>query len=323
MAVDSYRLVPLVAGAATLVIAAAILAAGPRRGLNRALAVVLAARGMTLGLPQVSTDPSWGRFALTLQPAFALILVPAVAYCILALGGDAAKARARGWLAVAAGVLLVGLYVAHPPLMHTLEEGPASMGALNAGAGLRYVDFGPLSALVGTAWVLIGILALRAAVAYRAKAREPAARPLLVLTGGLLVGVLFDGASRAATLADLLDAPGGFPWLPWGWGLMVLPIFGLVPGALAAGVLAANRSLDPRPLHSLEGILLGISAFAVLTGFVRLALPPSSDIGSHPLMIVFLGAWRLAMPVLLAFALLQTPQATPTADPQASGSILP
>ncbi len=117
------------------------------------------------------------------------------------------------------------------------------------------------------------------------------------------MGGLFDGTTRLAVLADLVDGPAGYPWLPWGWAVVTLPVLALVPAALGVAVLAANRSIDPRPLHALEGNLLVLATFAFLSCVVRLLLPADSDIGGHPTMLVLMGVWRLTMPVLVAWAL--------------------
>lgn len=323
MALEPQRLVLLAAGVAMLALATVILATGARRTPHRFLGALLAARGMTVLLPQLGSDPRWRETALNLQPYFGLALIPLAAVCLTASLQGTPRRPGLGWWAAGAIAALDLLYLLDHGLVHTLQPGAAEVGALQAATGLRYTAFGPLWAVVAAGPFLLALLGLRYAVWYRQVAREPDARTWLLLSAGLLVGGLYDGTSRLAAFADLVDHPGSFPWLPWGWAVVGLPVLALLPSALGVAILAANRSIDPRPQHGLEGNLLVLSAFACLTGLLRLLLPPSSDVAGHPLTLVLLGAWRLAMPALLAWALvtdarLRAPAPNGTADPAAT-----
>lgn len=320
MAIDVFRLVPLVAGACTLALGGVLLALGRRRGLDYAFGLLLGARGLTLLLPQLSTEPGWIRFVLTAQPAFALLVAVLAAY-LLATIGRAQPPRHAAAYAAAASVAILGLYLAFPSLFVGLAPGPASSGAMYAAAGWHYTSFGPLSFLAACAWPLLAILALRLAVLYRAQARSGQGRVLLLLSGGLLVGALFDGANRASALSSLVDQGSAYDWMPWGWATFVLPTLALVPALLAAAVIAANRGIDPRPDHALEGGLLGLGAFALATGFLRLALPADSMVVSHPSMFVLLGAWRLVMPILVTWALVVAARAPHAAVADAPAAV--
>lgn len=320
MAFEAQRLVLLAGGVAMLALAAVVLLSAGRRRPHGLLGALLAARGMTVLLPQLASGARWREAALHLQPYFALALVPLAAVCLIASLQGQPRRHGLGWAALAAIALLDLAYLLDHGLVHDIEPGAADVGALVAGTGLRYTGFGPLFALVAATPFLLALLGLRYAVWYRHVAREPDARTWLLLSAGLLAGGLFDGTSRLAALADLIDRPGSFPWAPWGWAVVGLPVLALLPAALGVAVLAANRSIDPRPQHALEGNLLVLAAFACLTGLVRLMLPATSDVGGHPLMLVLLGAWRLAMPLLVAWALVsdaraRQPVAQSAADP--------
>lgn len=319
MALEPQRLVLLASGVAMLGLAAAILATSARRRPHRFLAALVAARGMAVLLPQVGTDARWREAALNLQPYFALALVPLAAVCLAASLQGTPRRHGLGWWAVGAIAVLDLLYLLDHGLVHSLAPGVADVGALQAATGLRYVAFGPLYAVIAAAPALMALLGLRYAVWYRQVARGPEARTWLLLAAGLLVGGLFDGTNRLAALADLVDRPGSFPWLPWGWAVVGLPVLALVPAALGVAILAANRSVDPRPQHALEGTLLVVAAFACVSGLLRLLLPPTSDVASGPVLFVLLGLWRLAMPVLVAWALVADARSAMPAPAAAEG----
>src|SRR5688572_99343 len=99
MALDLDRSVLFAAGVAMLALAVLILALRPGRGINRALAALVAARGMATLLPQASTDPSWTLMAQTLQPYFTLAVVPLALYrlhAFAALGAPERRWRGAG-----------------------------------------------------------------------------------------------------------------------------------------------------------------------------------------------------------------------------------
>jgi hypothetical protein len=317
MAIDPQRIVLFASAVGMLALAAMIFALRGRNGWHRALGALIGARGMAVLLPQLATDARWTETAVNLQPYFSLAVVPLAAWCLL-VTATPQRRRAFGWAAVGAIAVLDLLYWLDHGLFQTLAAGTSDVGAMRAARGLVYTSFGPLFAVAALAPLLLALLGLRYAVWYRQAAHEPQARTWLLLSAGLLVGALFDGTSRLAAFADLLDDPAGFQWLPWGWAVVTLPVLALVPAALGTAILAANRSIDPRPQHALEGNLLVLATFACLSGLLRLLLPPDSDIGAHPAMLVLMGVWRLAMPALVAWALVldaRQPTATPKDAP--------
>jgi hypothetical protein len=328
MAIHLDRSILLLAGAAMLALAALILLLRPGRGINRALAALVAARGASLLLPQVSSDPAWSWTALEVQPYFALAVVPLALYCMHVLArtpGPGAR-RGAGWIALAAVLVLDLAYFVDHALVQTLAAGTAEVGAMQAAAGIQYTAFGPLWLLAGAAVPALAYLGLRLAVQYRHLARTRPddlqgrqARLLLFLSSGLMLGALFDGASRLSALVSLLDAPGPFPWLPWGWAVMALPVLALVPAALTVAVLVGGRA--PRtPLWRTERFMVGLAGFAFFSGFLRLLFPSDSDVAGSPLVLLLLGAWRLAMPALVAYALLRYPLHAANAAPQAGSA---
>lgn len=303
MAIPLDRLVLLAAGSATLLLAILVAATGIRHPLHRAFAALMGARAFALMLPQLGTSEQWTRTALFLQPYFALAVAPLAAY--LLARGSGSRGRRSGWLALGVLVAVDALYALDHGLFHSVAPGPAAVGALRATATLHYTGFGPLVVVAALGPILLAWLGAALVVAYRRDPTAPDAKTWLLVAIGLLAGALFDGANRAAALADLLDGAGGFPWLPWGWAVLALPVAALLPALAGAAMLAADRAADPRPLHRLEGVGLSLLALAFASGFARLVAPPDSDVGGHPAVLVLLAAWRMATPVLVAVALLR------------------
>jgi hypothetical protein len=326
MAVDLERSALFAAGVAMLALAVLILALRPGRGINRALSALVAARGMATLLPQASTDPSWTLMAQTLQPYFTLAVVPLALYCLHAfatLGAPERRWGGAGWLALAAVAILDGLYFLDHSLYQTLEAGEAEVGALRAADGLQYTAFGPLWLLLGATMPVLAYLGLRLAIQYRQQAGAAQGPLLLFVAGGLVIGALFDAANRLAALASLLDHPGPYPWLPWGWATAVLPVLALGPALLAIPVLVAAGRSEPRPLQRSERAIAVLAGFALCSGFLRLVAPADSDVAGNGLVLVLLGTWRLAMPVLIAYALLRHPTRMPDPQPSAAASLQP
>ena len=313
MAFDLDRTTLLLAGAAMLALAAVILAVRPGRGINRALAALVAARGATTLLPQVSNDAAWTATAVNVQPYFALAVVPLALYCLYAFAhaGDPSRSPRAGWITLAAIACLDLAYSLDHGLLHTLAPGSHEVGALRATADLHYTAFGPLWVVANAASLALAWLGLRLALQARMQADTPHGPLLLLVACGLTLGALFEGASRLAALTALLDAPGSFPWLPWGWASAVLPVFALVPAGLAVAVLAAGAHTQPATLRPIARTVVALSGFAFFSGFLRLLAPADSDVAGTGLVPILMGLWRLAMPVLVTYAIVRHPARGP------------
>ncbi|HUR63851.1 MAG TPA: hypothetical protein VM241_05145 [Candidatus Thermoplasmatota archaeon] len=331
MGVDLDRSILLVAGLAMLALAILVLAARPGRGVNRALAALVAARGAATILPQVSDDPSLVAAAIRVQPYFSLAVLPLAVYCMHAFareGRPATRARGAlaGWMALGAVAALDLAYFLDHALLHGLSTGDADVGALRAAEGLRYTSFGPLWLIVGAAPVALAYLGLRLALQHRASAHGDRSPLLLLLASGLTLGALFEGASRLAALTALLDQPGSFPWFPWGWAVVALPVAALAPALLAVAVIANHRTSSAAPRWAqrrLERTVLVLCGFAFFSGFLRLMAPADSDVAGSAIVLVPMGLWRLAMPLFVAYALVRHPpqRLAQRAPGQASGSL--
>src|SRR5688500_1220542 len=147
MPIDLDRTILFVAGAAMLAVAATILAAGPGRGINRALAGLIGARGAATLLRQASKDPAWAWAALNAQPYFSLAVLPLALYCLHAFSrvGERGARRGAGWIALGAVAALDLAYFLDHSLLQTLAPGDAPVGALRAADGIQFTAFGPLA----------------------------------------------------------------------------------------------------------------------------------------------------------------------------------
>lgn len=309
---DLDRSILLAAGAAMLALSVVILSVGPGRGINRALAALVAARGAATLVPQVSNEPSWTWAAISVQPYFGLAVAPLAVYCAWQFTDpDGARRAKAGWWTLGAIALLDLAYLADHALVQTLAAGDATVGALRAADGISYSAFGPLWLVVGAAAPALAYLGLRLAVQYRQDPAGPLGPFRLLVSGGLVVGSLFEGTSRLAAITALLDGSGGFPWLPWGWAVIALPILALGPACLAAVVLSSGRLSAEGAQRGLERTVVLLAGFAFFSGFLRLMGPTDSDVAGSSLVLLLLGLWRLAMPAFLAYALVRYP-----ADPQ-------
>jgi hypothetical protein len=306
---DLDRSVLYIAGAAMLAVAAVVLAARPGRGVNRALAALITARGASILLPQVSDDPAWTLAALNVQPYFTFAIIPMALYCLHAFlrSGGVPVRRGSGWIALAAVAVLDLAYFLDHSLLHSLAPGEAAVGALRAGPGLQFTAFGPLAVVGSTIAPALGYVGLRLAMQYREHPTAPNARLLLLVASGLMLGALFDGASRLVALTSLLDQPGDYPWLPWGWSVAFLPVLALLPALLSVAVVASKGQAEPRPLRRTERLMTALAGFAFFSGFLRLVAPADSDVAGSGLVLVLLGAWRLVTPVLIGYALVRHP----------------
>lgn len=301
MAFEPARAVLLLSGSGMLVLAFAVMAKAPGRSANRAFGALLAVRGAATLLPQLSSSAAFTIAVLQVQPFFALAVAPLALYCMASFPDSRPSRRATAW---SLGVLVVAeaAYAVHHDWFQTLEAGAVTTGALQAAEGVRYGAFGPLTILAGLSPLVLAFVALRLALLYRRDPAGPAAKPMLLVCAGFLLGALFDGASRLVALMDLLDQGQTYPWMPFGWAVMVLPAAALAPGLMTVAVLATERRFDPRPLHGIEGAVLLLAGIVVASGFARLAAAPSSDPAGHPAVLVLLGLSRLMMPVFVAWA---------------------
>jgi hypothetical protein len=171
-------------------------------------------------------------------------------------------------------------------------------------------EFGPL------AWVGAGLFPLMAAlgvlfVADYVRSPEGTQRvSYFLVAAGFLVNGIFDGSRQLVGFVRLMqDGGGDFPWLPWGWPVVILPLLSLLPalgGLILIGVHQFKGREQERHLERRrERLLFAVAALAALAGLLSLFLPRGSEFFEHPVPLVLLGLLRLSLPLFVTYALLR------------------
>lgn len=268
----------------------------------RALTMVLAAmRG-------ASATPGEERAYLDAAPYAFLPVVP------LAVWFACLYPRRRGPLGTRAGGLLVlGLVVALD-VAYAVE--PRTLWALaprGEGDVFRAVSpsfalagYGPLYLALSALHLVLALLALRFALDWARAPPEVPSYSLFLVYAGFALNALFDGTLNALAVARMLAAGDAFPWAPFGWSAVALPPLALVPALLSLAVVAraGRRSADAARRAYARRLLLAAplpvlsAALLAWTGGAVAVLP--GEVGAF-----VLGLWRLALPLLVTYALLR------------------
>lgn len=290
----------LALGAWLLVLDAGNLANRTFAALVSFRAIAMAMSGVRSGLP----DEAMGELLLRLLPYALLPLVP------LALVFVSVYPRRRwfgalpGGLAglVVAAVLLDGAYLVAHDALWTYATAIPGAGLAAAGSGLAFTSFGPLALVIGLQHVAFGVVGLvfaHDALGERGSRRFSA----VLLAAGFTLNALFDGTLQAVSLAGALQGGETYPWAPWGWALVVLPPLALVPAIVTVALFAgALRSPGTRPAAVR---VLAVAPFPVATAIALATVVPGSDDLGLPVSGLLIGLWRLALPLLVTYALVR------------------
>jgi hypothetical protein len=313
-------LLVLTSALATLVLAVLLIVMDAAKRANRALALLLFFRATT-SMVALFVRNSEGRWALVLHDFLPYAIIPVVP---AALYFAAVHPRPRtflgkrawgSWALLAFTVALEVAYLLDHTLFFTTAAGVSSMGILNAIApsatfeGLQYTDFGPLILLQALQFPAMAALSIPFALDYlRSAPGSPRFSSFLVAAGFLLNGI-FDG-TRA--LFGFLNLPGGaYPWLPWGWAFAILPGLALVPAIIALTMILVHRFRQREQEGRLERRLIVAAVLAAASALVApllgMLMPSSfrTDGGffTGGTGVVLLGLWRLALPLMVSYAL--------------------
>lgn len=222
--------------------------------------------------------------------------------------------RRRGALGSRAGGLVVGgvalglalAYLVEPRTLWALAPRAAGDAFRAVSPSFALAGYGPLYLAVSALHLALALLALRFALDWARAPPEAPSYSLFLVYAGFALNALFDGALNAFAVARLLAEGAAFPWLPFGWSAVALPPLALAPVLASLVVVAraglasadatrrayARRLLWAAPLPVLSAALLAWTggAVAVLPGAVGAFV---------------LGVWRLALPLLVTYALLR------------------
>lgn len=263
---------------------------------QRMFALLLGLRGLTFFLgPLIAESPDrWSLLWADLSGYATLALVPlSVAFLSL-------YPRRRGlglvpgglWLLLAATLAVEAWYAVdhdvHAKLASVAPSYPVRLGPLYMLTALRL----PMFALAG--FILAGD--------YRSDPKGSRGFSLFLMVVAFTLNGLYDGMLAANDLwLDLRDPT--LDWLPWSWTRSLLP-----PLALPISIAACIRILpvlrqaqqDPELQEVKRFFAFGLP-LALVTPFARL-LPYS---GADQLSTFILAIWRMAIPLLLSYALLR------------------
>src|SRR5687768_5500149 len=107
--------------------------------------------------------------------------------------------------------------------------------------GVHAASFGPLS-ILGLMYgpVLYG-LALLFMSEYTRSSPGPQRTSYFLMAAGFALNGLFDGMTGASNVVALLASGGPHAWLPWGWGVALLPALSLLPALASLALMGAHH----------------------------------------------------------------------------------
>lgn len=297
----------LVAGALTLVLSVVLIALDARDRVNRVFAAFLFFRGvgMLVG-PLRTSGPEGAEFVLRFLPYVLLPVVPLLVYFALAYPRRRGPARWR-W----SGLALVGIVVAieawyfldHASVW-TFATSAAPPSYMTAAPGVVYTGFGPLVVLVSLVPLtnaLIGFMFALNADAGGSNSRRYSA---FLVAGGFTVNALFDASNLLVALQTLIMDGEPHVWGGWGWAPVVFPAMAILP-AIASVVLVVRHGVRVPHDGGWAIRFVVAAALAVGTSLGVAALGNAAVYRNLPLAGFAIGAWRLALPALVTYALLR------------------
>lgn len=281
------------AAAAMFALAAWLLRLRFSSPVNRSFALFLVLRGaVTLAnrLEDATRGTPGADYWERIGAYFELGLVPTLAYFALAYRPPRALSpralRLARWSVIGAGVLVEALHLA-APCVHQC-----------AGAGGR-AALGPLSVLVFATPLAYGLLGLW--LAREAAAAAPGARRMaaFLVSVAFALNALVDGGIGLAILARFGVAQYLSFFAPSPWAVVSIAAYAIAaaPAALALAVLARAALPGTRRALALAPLALASGAF------VGLSLPLPEALANLGLFV--LGAWRILLPALVAYALVR------------------
>lgn len=252
----------------------------------------------------IATTAEEETYLLRVLPYFQLP-VGILALCFAALYPRPLRLfRGNGlWLLVGGLAAIEVLYLVRHDVVYTLgPAGASTPPALAAGTAVAFLDVGPLFFLTIQP-LAFAIVALVLAIEWT---RAPADKPWLsgfLVYGGFALNAAFDGTLQAANAWRLVASGAEYPWFPWGWTLALLPALSLVPALVSIVVvgLHARRAEGAARRHALR--LVGAAPLAIASALALSFLGPLFING--PVAQLVLGLWRLALPVLVTYALVR------------------
>ncbi|MHB1261797.1 MAG: hypothetical protein ACYC2H_08790 [Thermoplasmatota archaeon] len=310
--IEPQRIPLLASGIAMLLLAILLGSIDFRKRVNRAFAAFLALRGATLILFSFDLGATGTRAVQAFFPYLSLAAVPLVLYfaSLYPRRRGPLSRDGMGWAVLAAIVVLDGTYLLWHEGYQTLAPGPAPTSIQFVGPDLHVSEFGPLAFVGALLFPLMAALGVLFVADYIRSPEGTQRVSYFLVAAGFLVNGIFDGSRQLVGFVRLMqDGSDAFPWLPWGWPVVILPVLSLLP-AMAGLILIGvhhfkGREEERRRERRRERLLFAMAALAALAGLLSLFLPRGSEFFEHPAPLILLGVLRLSLPLFVSYALLR------------------
>ena len=284
-------------GAALVLLAVWLYALDLSSPAQRAFALLLFLRGLTFFLgPLRSEAASEQASALwaNLAPYAVIPLVPLVVGFLSLYPRRRGLARTRwGMPALLVGTLALETW-------YFLDH--AAYATVVPGRPAQYTDYGPLFLFLGLRLPLFALAGFVLAGDYRRSPKGSIGFSLFLMVTAFTLNGLYDGTLAVSELVRALRDPAT-DWRGWAWTRWWLPVLTL-PIAIAAVIrmvpVLRRARTDPELQEVGRFFVIGIPV-AVASAFVR-ELP--SEQATYLAQFV-LAIWRLAIPLLVTYALLR------------------
>ncbi|HEX9817009.1 MAG TPA: hypothetical protein VGB18_08515, partial [Candidatus Thermoplasmatota archaeon] len=250
--------------------------------------------------------------ALLFHRLFPYALLPIVPLTIYFM---AVYPRRRGWLgkskwgAPAVFAFIGATWLAYG-LDHSLlwSEAPGSVPGFAASfQGYHYTAFGPLVLLTSLWTVAFSAATVVFALDYLDTSTRSPRFSAMLIYAGFALNSLWDGSLRLVQVIRGAGADPDYPWLPFGWALVILPALTILPVLLSVLILYTRRRIHADVTRDVNRFLM-VAPFAVLSGLGLGSLGSLREVflvGPGSFAHFLLGVWRLSLPLLVSYALLR------------------
>jgi hypothetical protein len=245
-------------------------------------------------------------------PYFQIALVPAAVYFAANYPeprGWLGRSQHGLWLLVGVTLVLELAYFLQPSLYGTLEYRAVGAELSYRDVG-RYliINHGPLHVLLFSTTPILAFIAYLFAKDYVRSEAGDRRHALFLILSAILLLALFDFASYGNSVYDLFFRGEVYPWLPFGWTAVILPLVTIVPIGMAFAVLARHVGYSGEADAMRQFFHLALVApLPILSVLLPLFIDPNAVYMSDPWTRFALGIWRLAFPLLVSYALLRYP----------------
>lgn len=294
---DPRALPQLLAVALMLVLAGGLLATRFNDRVNRAFALFLVLRGLSMGLAAlgaVEPDPVRSDYWSRVGGYFHLAAYPALLAFVAVYPKRWRIARQR-WAAIALFVMALSLVLAYA-IDKCIWLCPDPVSGLTAAGPAAAVHLALVLSIAGLYFVREHLAA------------EPGPRreALLIVGCVFVLNALFDGTRALSDLRVALDvgfAPLGLTPTPWAWASFVAAPLALIPSLLAVGLLVHRWVRDGLLASRGRRVFLTVVVLAFASGLLVGLV--SQGVLKRSWSIFVLGLWRVSLPIGVTYAILR------------------